>query len=170
MQPVAVVLAGEERGVELLSDSVEQLAVSPIVYTPLAGGFVALTFEVARGAGHYLYLINCLAAYNCWATRVGLVCGSVYDGYLSYDEDNSFFRRETYQSASALYARGSGDCADLVAARCAEPEVFHAGGEPHLDLSRVKPDGGRIYHAVVRYPNGATEDPSAHLMKRPIAV
>lgn len=163
MQPVAVVLAGDGRGVELLSDSVEQLAASPIVYKPLAGGFLALTFEVERGEGYYLYLVNCLAAYNCWATQVGLVRGSVYDGQLVYEEDNSFFGRETYQSAPALYARGSGDCADLVAARCAEPEVFHAGGEPHLALTKTRPDGGRIYHAVVRYPDGAVEDPSMHL-------
>lgn len=163
MHPVAVVLADEEHGVELLGNSVEQLAVGPLVLAPLAGGFVVLTFEVARDPACYLHLINCLAAYNCWATEAGFVSGSVYDGRLSYEERDHFDGRETYQSAPALYNLGTGDCADLVAARCAEPIVFRAGGEPHLGLSRIKPGGSRVYHAVVRYPDGTTEDPSSHL-------
>lgn len=160
MQPVAVVLG---HGIELLSDSIEQLAVDSIVVSPLAGGLVLLTFSVRRDPTNYLHLVNCLAAYNCWAFDEGLVTGSVYDGRVRYEKRNYFEGREMYQSAPALYAHGRGDCADLVAARCAEPDVFHAGGQPRLDLSHVKADGGVVYHATITYPNGDTEDPSAHL-------
>lgn len=55
--------------------------------------------------------------------------------------------------------RGYGDCKDLAAWRVAE--IRRAGGwaEPHL-ITGWAPAGKRLYHIVVRYPDGVLEDPS----------
>ena len=165
--PVAVVLADEERGIELFGSSVERLALGSIVYAPAAAGLALLAFEVEQAPAVYQALITKLAAYNCYARAAaaavsGSEVASVYDGWIRYEE-RDMPDRETFQSICALFANGSGDCADLVAARCAEPDALAAGGVPRLELIGSKPSGGNLYHATVIYPDGSSEDPSVTL-------
>lgn len=171
MLGVAVLLGPDERGLELFGDAVSALAVGDIVFAPTKDGLVLLSFEVARDPAVYLRLIGILAAYNRYVRlTVDDDAACIYEGLLRYEENNitvclggACRERETFQSNVALFARGAGDCADLVAARCAEPDVLEAGGAPRLFLVGERPTGGRAYHAVIQYPNGRTEDPSAAL-------
>lgn len=66
---------------------------------------------------------------------------------------------EDFQPIPRLYARGFGDCEDLSAARAADLTVrFGIAAKP--EVIAIKPG---LWHIFVRLPNGAAEDPSAHL-------
>jgi len=62
---------------------------------------------------------------------------------------------ENWQTVRQLYRAGIGDCEDLAAARAAE---LRMEGIPARAIAIRT--GPRKYHAVVRWPDGAIEDPS----------
>jgi hypothetical protein len=66
---------------------------------------------------------------------------------------------EIFLDIPALYKRGKGDCNELVPVRVAE--LWRAGisASPYL-TKQARPTGGYIYHAIVQYPDGSSEDPS----------
>lgn len=66
---------------------------------------------------------------------------------------------EIFLDVPALYARGMGDCNELVPVRIAE--LWQAGIDacPHL-VKEQNALGGWTYHAVVKWPDGSQEDPS----------
>lgn len=68
--------------------------------------------------------------------------------------------RERWLSCSLVIACGYGDCEDLSAWRTAEQQVSGVDCEVWVAPS------GSGYHAVVRYSDGTTEDPSAILIRR----
>jgi hypothetical protein len=75
--------------------------------------------------------------------------------------------REDWDPGDIVRARGWGDCEDLAGWRAAE---LRGAGE--LDaradtyVSRERPDGSRVWHAIVVRGDGTLEDPSAHLGMR----
>lgn len=66
---------------------------------------------------------------------------------------------EIFLDIPALYKRGKGDCNELVPVRVAE--LWRAGiaASPYLTKQK-KVGGGYVYHALVHYPDGSSEDPS----------
>lgn len=65
---------------------------------------------------------------------------------------------EHWQTAPEVLSRGYGDCEDLAAWRAAELRV--AGIPAQAYVLRTGP---KLFHAVVRYPDGRIEDPSKKL-------
>lgn len=71
--------------------------------------------------------------------------------------------REVWQTFDQIIRAGVGDCEDLAAWRAAELRM--AGIPARAVAVRTGP---KMFHAVVRYPDGRIEDPSAKLgMRKP---
>lgn len=66
--------------------------------------------------------------------------------------------RERWQTADETAARGEGDCEDLAAYRVAE--LRHRGIDATILIRVVRPE---LWHVLVQWPDGRTEDPSAKL-------
>jgi hypothetical protein len=66
---------------------------------------------------------------------------------------------EIFLDIPALLRRGKGDCNELVPMRIAE--LWRAGiaASPYL-LCSPNSRGGKTYHAIVKWPDGSSEDPS----------
>lgn len=163
-QPVAVVLADEDHGIDLFVSSIRHLALEGPAVVTANGELAVVFFEMQRDSRGYLELIRQLVRYNRFARRAaGGSLPGIYDGEMSYREAN-IAERETFKSVVAVLSSGFGDCADLVAARCAEPEVMTSGGQPKIELVGRNTHGGRLFHVTITYPDGAIEDPSALLL------
>lgn len=67
--------------------------------------------------------------------------------------------REHFRDIPRIMDNGGGDCDNLSSWRVAE--LRHAGinAAPYITC-RARPDGGMTYHALVRWPDGTSEDPS----------
>jgi hypothetical protein len=90
--------------------------------------------------------------------RRGLV-GSLYDSGVRYEREAPGF--EDWQTAAETLRRGVGDCEDLVIWRVAE---LREQGIPARAI--VLPLRRRLWHVVVRHPDGMLEDPSTALGMR----
>jgi hypothetical protein len=75
------------------------------------------------------------------------------------------FNRDTWLDIPSVLARGSGDCKDFVAWRCAELRRDGIMATPDVTVRTEDRPSGRItiYHVRVRFPNGMLEDPSRML-------
>lgn len=69
---------------------------------------------------------------------------------------------EDWQSIPACLKRKKGDCEDLAAWRAAELQMQGIKAVPEIKVRRL-PSGAWRAHAVVKWPNGKIEDPSAKL-------
>jgi hypothetical protein len=69
---------------------------------------------------------------------------------------------EIFLDTPALYARGKGDCNELVPQRLAELWSAGVAASPYL-TRQEKQGGGFVYHAMIRYPDGSSECPSSVL-------
>lgn len=66
---------------------------------------------------------------------------------------------EEFLDIPALYQRGKGDCNELAPVRIAE--LWRAGVNASPWLTKLPNErGGLTYHALVRWPDGSSEDPS----------
>lgn len=72
------------------------------------------------------------------------------------------FGEEHWQDIPHIISAGEGDCEDLACWRIAELRQI-AGIKAHPKISWRELGGGLRYHALVRYPDGRTEDPSLAL-------
>lgn len=73
---------------------------------------------------------------------------------------------EIWQDIPTTLARKFGDCEDLAMWRCAELQAQGIGAMPYItwrDIGGSDGKGRTIYHALVRHPDGAIEDPSRAL-------
>lgn len=68
---------------------------------------------------------------------------------------------ELYQTIPEVLAQGWGDCDDVTGWRCAE---LLARGVEGVDVA-IESRGPRVWHAVVKLPNGHTEDVAANLRR-----
>lgn len=76
--------------------------------------------------------------------------------------------REDWNTSDVLRAVRRGiDCEDLAMDRAAELRAAgERGARADTYVSRERPDGSRVWHAIVRRADGTIEDPSAHLGMR----
>ena len=65
---------------------------------------------------------------------------------------------EIFRDIPQIIARGSMDCDGLMTFRCAELLVAGVAAEPMINWPEGF--GGTTYHALVRHPDGTSEDPS----------
>lgn len=65
---------------------------------------------------------------------------------------------EIWQDIPNVIKSGVGDCEDLACWRVAELRSIGINARPYM--TGRKQSGRRIYHALVRHPNGKIEDPS----------
>lgn len=68
---------------------------------------------------------------------------------------------EHWQDIPTIIERRSGDCEDLSCWRAAELRASGINAHPYLKWRQS--DGRKIYHAVVKLPDGRIEDPSLTL-------
>lgn len=68
--------------------------------------------------------------------------------------------REHWQDVMETRERKSGDCEDLAADRAAELRVRYGIRANAVFKERMLPNGTRMFHIVVEYPDGTIEDPS----------
>ncbi len=74
--------------------------------------------------------------------------------------------QEDWQDIPTTLKLGWGDCEDLACWRAAElRERFGILAEPTF-IWKLRPNGGYLYHILVRYPDGRIEDPSRTLGMR----
>jgi hypothetical protein len=70
-------------------------------------------------------------------------------------------RQERWQDIPTTLRRQQGDCEDLACWRAAELNArFGVPARPQVIVTRVLSDGRRLYHVIVRMPDGSVEDPS----------
>jgi hypothetical protein len=98
-----------------------------------------------------------LVGVDQWLIERGLV-GALYDSGVRYRWE---LPGTGWDHAAILGARGTGDCKDLTAWRCAELQLAGVDAQPLIVRT-----GQRNYHALVRFPDGSTEDPSIILGAR----
>ena len=84
----------------------------------------------------------------------------LYDSGVRYQREQP--GREQWWTIPQVLERGYGDCEDLSAWRAAE---LRSMGVPAF--AYVIRSGPRMFHAVVRYPDGSIEDPSRALGLKP---
>lgn len=75
--------------------------------------------------------------------------------------------KEDWDTADVVHGRGWGDCEDLAAWRAAELRL-EGDDDARADcyVSRVRPDGRKIWHAIVVRGDDSIEDPSLILGMR----
>lgn len=66
---------------------------------------------------------------------------------------------EHFRDVPAFIENGGGDCDNIACIRVAELRNLGVAAMPYLTWRR-RPDGGMTYHALVRWPDGSSEDPS----------
>lgn len=90
------------------------------------------------------------------AAREGRPVPSVYRAGVHWQRDHG----ETWDTIQIVRQRGYGDCEDLASWRAAE---LRERGIPAHAVVRRSNTPGVAWHAVVQWPNGQIEDPSAKL-------
>jgi hypothetical protein len=89
----------------------------------------------------------------------------LYESGIRYEEE-PLGEEDWVDIPSMLLRRRYLDCEDVACWRVAELRVrYGIAAEPYF-TSKVKPDGGYLYHILVRYPDGRVEDPSRMLGMR----
>ena len=85
----------------------------------------------------------------------------LYEAGIEYETDPPGV--ELYARIPEVIERGTADCKKLSAWRIAELR-YRCGVEAKIHFySRILPNGHRLYHVQVRWPNGLVEDPSKAL-------
>lgn len=80
----------------------------------------------------------------------------LYAGSIRYQDDPPDARIDEYRDCLAVARLGHGDCDDLVPYRIAELRLKGIAAEPVA----FRVSDSELYHTVIRYSNGALEDPS----------
>lgn len=89
---------------------------------------------------------------------------SIYQSNVRYMEEPP--GQEDWQDIPTFLRMGIGDCEDAACWRAAELNVKHGIPARPVFLEQKRPDGGMLYHIVVKWPNGQIEDPSKILGMR----
>ena len=75
------------------------------------------------------------------------------------DEINAMCGGEHFRDIPALIENREGDCDNVACYRVAELRHRGIAAQPYITWRR-RPTGGMTYHALVRWPDGSSEDPS----------
>lgn len=89
--------------------------------------------------------------------RAGLLSDS--EVHASFEEIQSMCGGERFRDIPAVIENGGGDCDNISAWRVAELRNAGIQAMPYITWRR-RGDGGMTYHALVRWPDGSSEDPS----------
>lgn len=116
--------------------------------------------ELARDA---IALVCIVADYNLTLRRVARLAGDplpgILDGFVWYGPEPREAECEEFAGLDLLFARGWGDCDDLVAARLAE--LWERGESGAAPTAYVRTRGGQnTWHFQTRRGNGLIEDTS----------
>lgn len=74
--------------------------------------------------------------------------------------------QEDWQDIPTTLKLGIGDCEDIACWRAAELRVREGIMAEPTFIWKLRPNGGYLYHILVRYPDGRIEDPSRTLGMR----
>lgn len=125
---------------------------------PTKGKFGAVvTCEVQQDPYAYLHLVRGMAECNR-IFRARSRFKPLYASGVRYSWAETPGRLQLL-SLPVLYQHGYGACGDLSAARASENPLIGL----HFQGVGATSTGGRLYHVVVRHPDGSIEDPSAAL-------
>jgi hypothetical protein len=118
--------------------------------------------DVARSRKALLWLMESLSQINLgWLGAYQSVTPPLYRSGVIYRPES---RTEIWQDIPSIRANGFGDCEDLACWRIAEYRLMGVAAVPYIKWRDV-PSGERakIYHAVLRLPDGRIEDPALAL-------
>ena len=89
---------------------------------------------------------------------------ALYESGVRYSEEPP--GQEDWQDVPTTLAMGEGDCEDLACWRAAEYRVRHNIMASPTFTCKKRPNGGYLYHILVKLPDGRVEDPSRRLGMR----
>ena len=129
---------------------------------------IRVSIRVPAQRAPLLIMLEGLVAMNRWlltqkarAEGVGAVSSNLYQRGIRYQREardpKTGTRLEQWRTYPELIEFGVGDCEDLAAARVAELRNKGINARPWLERH------GRMWHVVVRLPDGRIEDPSKRL-------
>lgn len=119
---------------------------------------VRIGFEVPSKRQPLIKLLNVLVNLNQSELRTYKLPWLYKSGVRYRREPKVPGRTEDWKTISQIMRDGHGDCEDLAAARVAELRV--KAGIKAVPWLKKK---GKIWHVLVRYPDGTLEDPSRKL-------
>lgn len=160
-QRIAVDLLGKEPARAFIAQAVSFPGVELLGLEPAAKTnhwqeslFTRAFFATPRNPEAYQHMLDALVKINEWYRDNGWKKFRVYRGARYQAEPAA---EEVWQTIPALALRRKGDCEDLSAARAAE-----IGGRAILVDKGPKPNGGTLYHVIVK-KGSRREDPSRKL-------
>lgn len=118
--------------------------------------------DIKRGEVALQAYLDALYAINCQYLKDYPSTPGIYQAGVRYQREPLGF--EKWKTIPIVRRDGHGDCEDLAAWRAAELTVKH--GIPARPKWVLQPTGGtgiRLYHIIVQFPNGTTDDPSKRL-------
>lgn len=119
-------------------------------------------------AGESLAALNTLAAaltqINLDYLRLHPNTPKIYNSGVRYANEPA--GQEIWQDIPTTLRLLRGDCEDLACWRAAELQLQGTKAKAEVVVSQKYPDGRRLYHVIVRLPNGDVEDPSYNLGMR----
>ena len=124
---------------------------------------VTISVRVPARRAILLVMLNALVRINQIILKTASV-PPLYQAGIRYQpegRDRYGNRTEDWLTIPELYRRKKGDCEDLVAARVAQLRARGINAQPWIYKA-----GGRMWHVVVKLPNGKIEDPSKRLGMR----
>lgn len=88
----------------------------------------------------------------------------LYESGVRYEEEPP--GQEDWQDIPTTLKMRVGDCEDLACWRAAEYRVRHGIMATPIFTHKRRPNGGYLYHILVKLPDGRIEDPSRRLGMR----
>lgn len=123
-------------------------------------------FDIGRGPWQSIRIASALEALTRANRRIlaaaraaGRPFPPLYEAGIRYHNEQN---TEDWQTVDELYQSGAGDCEDLASALAAESQERGIMAWPAFYF-RQRPNGSRLYHIVVRLPDGRILDPSRRL-------
>lgn len=115
---------------------------------------IRIGFQVVPDAQRLRIMVDALVRLNLYEMRQRRF-RPLYDAGVRYRRERKRLGEpERWQTIRDVYRHGFGDCEDLAAIRVAE---LRREGIRAVPWFRKK---GNLWHVLIRYPNGAFEDPS----------
>ncbi len=137
-------------------------------FFPDSDGAVSEPAARARSEKQVLVLLEALCLLNQFYLADHPETPLLYDlyreGKIKYklpnqlDGDHGQFMGETFRDIPRIIENGGGDCDNIASWRVAELRHLGIAAQPYI-TNRPRPGGGTIYHVIVQWPDGSSEDP-----------
>ena len=109
-------------------------------------------------------LMDALAKINVEYLKIHPDTPKLYEAPIRYYFDPN--EPDPWQDIPSTLAKGYGDCEDLACWRIAEYRMKGIDARPLIRWRKRQGGGGMTYHALLRLPDGRTEDPSISMGMR----